>query len=120
MMKIGDNIRKIREQRKLSQKEVAAAIEVAPTQYSRLENDKVIPSLQTLIKVAKVLEVHLDTLVYGQEEPWQEVEVKDKSLIEKIKLIEELPEEEKNTVLKVIDMAVTKMKFKHFFEQQLT
>lgn len=87
-MKIGNNIRKIREQKKLSQKEVA------PTQYSRLENDKVTPSLQTLVKVAKVLEVHLDTLVYGQDDLWKEVKVKDKSLIEKIKLIEELPEEE--------------------------
>lgn len=120
MIKVGDNIRKIREQKQLTQKEVAAAIEVAPTQYSRLENDKVTPSLQTLIKVAKVLEVHLDTLVYGQSQPFEEVEVKDKSLLEKVKLIDELPEEEKNTVLKVIDMAVTKMKFKHFFEQQLT
>jgi len=37
----------------------------------------------------------------------------------KVQLIDQLPDEEKDTVLKVIDMALTKMKMKDFFQQQL-
>jgi hypothetical protein len=45
--------------------------------------------------------------------------IKDKSLMSKIQMIDQLPDEEKDTVLKVIDMALTKMKMKDFFQQQL-
>lgn len=48
------------------------------------------------------------------------VEIKDKSLMSKIQMIDQLPDEEKDIVLKVIDMALTKMKMKDFFKQQLT
>jgi hypothetical protein len=45
------------------------------------------------------------------------VEIKDKSLFDKVKLIDSLSEEEKNTVLKVIDLALSKKKFKDLVQQ---
>ena len=41
---IGEAIRKLREQKRMSQKEVAAAIEVDPTQYNRIELGKSLPT----------------------------------------------------------------------------
>ena len=92
---IGDNIRRIREDKHLSQKELAATIEVAPTQYSRVETGKVMPALKTLVKIAKVLDVPLDALVNDSTIPLQEVTIKDKTLFDKVRLIDELPEQEK-------------------------
>ena len=119
MEPIGENIKRLREQKNLSQKELAGMIEVNPAQYGRVENNKVEPTLRTLLKIANALEVTLDDLVNPKDNPFQDVQVKDKSLMSKVQLIDQLPDEEKNTVLKVIDMALTKMKMKDFFQQQL-
>ena len=115
---IGDTIRKAREQKKMSQKELAAAIAVDPTQYNRIELGKSTPGLKTVAKIAKTLDVTVDDLINGGK-GFQEVEIKDKSLFDKVKLIDALPDEEKNIVLKVIDLAISKKKFKEFFQQQL-
>ncbi len=114
---IGDNIRRIREEKRLSQKELAAAIEVAPTQYSRVETGKVMPALKTLIKIAKTLDVPLDALVNSDGAATAEVNVKDKSLFDKVRLIDDLPDSEKNMVLQIIDLALSKKKFKELLHQ---
>lgn len=116
---IGENIRTLRTQKGLSQKEIAATIKVAPTQYSRVENGKVLASVTTLMKIAKVLDVSLDDLVKANGKATQEVSIKDKSLFDKVRLIDELPDEDKSAVLKVLELAVNKKKFKEFVEQQL-
>ena len=114
---IGDNIRRIREEKHLSQKELAAIIEVAPTQYSRVETGKVIPALKTLIKIAKVLNVTLDVLINDSGASAQEVTIKDKTLFDKVRLIDELPDQEKNMILQVLDLALNKKKFKDLLTQ---
>jgi transcriptional regulator with XRE-family HTH domain len=96
---------------------LAATIEVAPTQYSRVETGKVMPALKTLIKIAKVLDVPLDALVNDSAAPVQEVTIKDKTLIDKVRVIDELPEQEKNMILQVIDLALSKKKFKDLVQQ---
>ncbi len=114
---IGGNIRTVREQKHLSQKELAAAIDVAPTQYSRVDTGKVMPTLKTLIKIAKVLDVPLDAFVNAQGSTAQEVTIKDKSLFDKVRLIDQLPAEEKAMILQVIDLALNKKKFKDLLSQ---
>ncbi len=114
---IGDNIRRLREEKRLSQKELAAAIEVAPTQYSRVETGKVMPSLKTLMKIAKILDTPLDGLVSSDGPATAEVNVKDKTLFDKVRLIDGLPDSEKNMVLQIIDLALSKKKFKELLHQ---
>ena len=115
---IGEAVRKLREQKRMSQKEVAAAIEVDPTQYNRIELGKSMPTLKTIAKIAAALNVSIDKLI-NEEQDLADVDIKDKSLFDKVKLIDELPEEEKTTILNVIDLALSKKKFKDFFQQQL-
>jgi transcriptional regulator with XRE-family HTH domain len=114
---IGENIRRIREEKRLSQKELAASIDVAPTQYSRVETGKVMPTLKTLVKIAKILGVSVDTLIDENGLPAQDVTIKDKTLFDKVKLIDQLPEQEKNMILQVIDLALSKKKFKDLLQQ---
>lgn len=114
---IGANIRAVREQKQLSQKELAAAIGVAATQYSRVETGKVVPSVKTLIRIAKVLDVALEVLVNAPGNAAQEVTIKDKTLFDKVRLIDQLPAEEKAMILQVIDLALNKKKFKDLLSQ---
>jgi transcriptional regulator with XRE-family HTH domain len=115
---IGDAIRKAREQKKMSQKELAAAIEIDPTQYNRIELGKSVPGLKTVAKIAHTLDTTVDELLNGEGQT-EEVEIKDKSLFDKVRMIDGLPDDEKNIILKVIDLALSKKKFKDFFQQQL-
>jgi len=115
---VGEAIRSLREQKRMSQKEVAAAIEVDPTQYNRIELGKSMPTLKTIAKIAATLNVSIDKLINEQQD-LADVDIKDKSLFDKVQMIDELPDEEKNIVLKVIDLALSKKKFKDFFQQQL-
>jgi len=45
--------------------------------------------------------------------------VEDKSLLEQVKLIAQLEEEEKSMVFKMIDTFLTKKKFKDFFQKNI-
>jgi hypothetical protein len=75
------------------------------------------PALKTLIKIAKTLDVPLDVLVNADSNAAAEVTVKDKSLFDKVRLIDELPDNEKNMVLQVIELALSKKKFKDLLHQ---
>lgn len=49
----------------------------------------------------------------------KEVKVEDKTANEKVKLISQLDEEDKNAVNRIIDGMHTKNKFQSFFEQNI-
>ena len=79
---------------------------------NRLETARSIPALKTLMKIAEVLEVSIDALVYGQSEEKEDVNVQDKTLLEKVKLIEELDENQKNSLFTFIDTAIANKRLK--------
>lgn len=49
----------------------------------------------------------------------EEVTLIDKSVNERLKLIEQLEEEDKNAVYRIIDTMLTKSKFKDFFQKNV-
>ncbi len=49
----------------------------------------------------------------------QEITVEDKTLMEQVKMIQELEPEEKNMVFKMVDTFLTKKKFKDFFQKNI-
>jgi len=56
---IGENIKRLRHSRSISQEALADYAEVDRAYMSRLENGKVNPSIGTLLKVAIALEVEI-------------------------------------------------------------
>ena len=61
----------------------------------------------------------IDELVNFDGKIPNEITVEDKSLLEKVKLIEELEPEEKKMVFKMIDTFLTKKKFKDLFAKNM-
>lgn len=49
----------------------------------------------------------------------QEVTIEDKSMVERVKLIEQLNEEDKKTIFSIIDKMLTNKKFKDFFNKNV-
>ena len=64
---IGKNIREVRLEKKLSQEELARKCGFSNTTLSAYENSRKIPNLSTIAKIAKVLEVTIERLYYGDE-----------------------------------------------------
>ena len=69
MIIIGDRLRALREEKKLSQGDIEKRTGLVRPYISRVENGHVIPSIETLEKFARALEVPMYQLLYDGEEP---------------------------------------------------
>src|SRR3989475_12105657 len=68
-MIIGDRLRVLREEKKLSQGDVEKRTGLLRCYISRVENGHTVPAIETLEKLARALEVPLYQLFYEGEEP---------------------------------------------------
>lgn len=57
---IGKNLKRIREKRQIKQEVLAKALKIKTPNISQYENQKTIPTLQTLIKIAEYFETSVD------------------------------------------------------------
>jgi len=67
-MLIGDRLRALREEKKLSQGDIQKRTGLLRPHVSRVENGHTVPSIETLEKLARALEVPLYQLFYEGEE----------------------------------------------------
>lgn len=118
-MHVGKNIKKIREQKKLMQKEVAAAAGLHPANYNKMEKGEREPSIDALDKIAKLFGMTVDELIHFEGKLPKEVKIEDKTTNEKLRLIEQLDDEDKQAVFRIIDCMLTKSKFKDFFQKNV-
>jgi transcriptional regulator with XRE-family HTH domain len=68
-MIIGDRLRSLRIEKNLSQGDIEKRTGLLRVYISRVENDHTVPSVETLEKFARALEVPLYVLFYDGEEP---------------------------------------------------
>ena len=68
-MIIGDRLREMREEKKLSQGDIEKRTGLLRCYLSRVENGHTVPSIETLEKMARALECPLYQLFYEGEEP---------------------------------------------------
>ena len=62
---LGKNIRKYRKEKKYTLEQLAEKLDVSTTFIGHIERAKGIPSLETLVKIANVLETSIDSLLFG-------------------------------------------------------
>jgi len=68
-MIIGDRLRTLREEKKLSQGDIEKRTGLFRCYVSRVENGHTVPSIETIEKFARALEVPMYQLFYDGEEP---------------------------------------------------
>jgi transcriptional regulator with XRE-family HTH domain len=68
-MIIGDRLRALREEKKLSQGDIEKRTGLIRCYVSRVENGHTIPAIETIEKFARALEVPMYQLFYDGEEP---------------------------------------------------
>jgi transcriptional regulator with XRE-family HTH domain len=120
-MSLADNIKTIREKQELLQKEVALHIGVDKSTYSKIEKGLREITVAELQKLTKLFNLTTDQILnYDENSIPKEVVIEDKSTIEQMQLIQELEEDDKMIIFKMIDKMLTTKKFKDFFNKNIS
>lgn len=106
---LGSRLRKIREDRLISQRDLARAIQIETAQISRYERGLALPSLETLIDLCEYLRVSISMLVYGKDEKLElpSQPIQDISLLERFLELEKMKPKDRGTVIELIDAWVS-------------
>jgi len=110
MVNFSDRIKKYRTAKGMSQKEIALEVGIDQAQYSRIESGKVEPTLSSLEKIADALSVQLSDLF--NDNIALDINSYDKSALDKIRLVDELDEQEKKSIFNIIDIAISRKRLK--------
>jgi transcriptional regulator with XRE-family HTH domain len=106
-------MRLIRDNKRLSQKEVALSVGIPQGQYSRIENGKVEPSLSTLEKLTNFFGISMAELFQTNKQLINtNPDPVNLPLLEKVKMLDLLDKDEQTALLKLIDIAITKKMLK--------
>jgi len=79
MSAFSGRLKLLRQARNIKQTRLAKLLDIDPRAYSRWERGDNIPHLDTLIKIADILQVTLDELV-GRIEPSDEIKIRNHEL----------------------------------------
>ena len=110
MLNIGDKIIQLRKQNGLSQSVLAEKIEASRTIIGNYERNSNTPSIEMIIKIAKVFNVSLDYLIgEGQLSSY------DKEVLKRIEDIDQLDQETRKNLFFLIDNVIQNYKTKQVF-----
>jgi len=118
-MSLSDNIKAIREEKRLKQIEVATHIGVDKSAYSKIEKGGRALTVEELQKLAGLFNMTTDQILNYDGKMPREVVIEDKTVSEQMRLIQQLDEEDRQTIFKLIDKLLTNKKFKDFFQKNI-
>jgi len=110
-MEIAEQIKKIRKEKGLSQLEVADKLSMNRVQYNRIETGKSDPTMNVLQRIANVLDINVVEF-FEAKNNGTEVHTVNEPLLQKVKLLEELDEVQKNSICNMIDTAIANKRLK--------
>lgn len=110
MLNIGERITQLRKQKNISQAELADRANVSRTIIGNYERNTNTPSIEVLLKIAKVFDVSVDFLI-GEGE----LSSFDKELLKRIEDIEKLDPDTKQHLFFLIDNVIQNFKTKKAF-----
>jgi transcriptional regulator with XRE-family HTH domain len=118
-MKLGHIIKQIREEKGFTQQQIAELVNMHRSNYSKIESGQREISVEALQVIARHFSMTIDELINFEGNIPAEVTIEDKSLLEQVKIIQQLEPEEKSMVFKMVDALLTKKKFKDFFQSNI-
>jgi transcriptional regulator with XRE-family HTH domain len=101
-------LRDLRKQKNLSQTELGQLAELHYTHIGRFERGASRPSGDTLKRLADALGVTSDYLLDGATDEAAKARFADRELLKQFQEVEQLPDEDKNVVKKLLDAFLTK------------
>ena len=118
-MSLTSNIKRLREEKEILQKEIANEVGLGISHYSKIENGQREASVELLDKLAKYFVITIDQIVLIGKEIPKEITLDDKTAKEQARLISEEEQKDKNIVFGMIETMLTQKKFKDFFQNNI-
>ena len=94
MSSFGDNLKRFRTEKNISQGELAESIGMHSTHISRYERNLTSPSIDVVKKIAEVLNVTADMLVFGTQDEKAKNKLKDHELLSMFSQAQELSKQD--------------------------
>jgi len=113
-MKFNEKIKALRKAANMSQQELADKLHVHVTHLSKMENGHLMPSIDIVQRLMKVFSVSADQLLNDDEKTV--VDIQNHEFNEQIALINQLDEDEKNALIKIINSMLTKKRMKDLLD----
>jgi len=107
-MNVNEKIRTLRKEKNWSQAELAGKLAIHPNHLNRLEAGKYTPSLELLRKVTEVFQIDYETLLNDDVDPTQPLDLNNKPLADKLRMINEMDDNDQKTIISVIDAFLLK------------
>ncbi len=102
-MKISEKIKKLRQEKGWSQAQLAKKLNILPQHISRYERGIIIPSAETMAKIANAFGISIDYMLNETSENSSEFKLKDKELQRYFEKVDELDEKDKEVIKRVIE-----------------
>lgn len=110
MSTFGKKLRECREAKGLSQKELAKLLNTSYSVIGKYERDEMQPSIEAAKKIAKLVST---TVGYLLGETDEENILKDPEMLKRLNEIEKMDNEDKGSILKVLDGFIKSVKLKN-------
>jgi len=110
-MTIAERIRLYRQQKGLSQAELADKADINNKSLSRYEIGTTIPPADALKSIADVLGISADALLSDEV-----TSIKDKELYKKFEVIQDMEEEDKAIIIRFLDLTIRDYKTKQAYK----
>jgi len=111
-MTIAENIRLVRQQKNMSQAELAEKSSINTKSLSRYELGTSIPPANALKAIAEALNVSADYLLGADD-----VKLRDKELAKKFEIIQDMKGDTKNMIVNFLDLVIRDFKAKQAYSQ---
>ena len=113
-MKFNEKIKALRKSANLSQQDLASKLHIHVTHLSKIENGHLLPSIDIVQRLMKVFAVSADNLLNDNEN--SVVELQNHEINEQLMLINQLDDDEKNALIKIINSMLTKKRMKDLLD----
>lgn len=94
----GDNLKTARTVKNISQGRLAELMGIHSTHISRYERNQTIPSVDVVKKLADILEVSADMLIYGSQDEKAKDKIKDTELLNLFTKAQGLDDQDRDTI----------------------
>jgi transcriptional regulator with XRE-family HTH domain len=107
MAQLKEQLKELRELRKITQTRLAELIGVSPRVYNRWENGDATPHWDSIVKIADVLDVSLDTLA-GRTEAHDQTVIHNQKLHELYQRVDLLSDEDQKALIVLLDSLIAR------------
>lgn len=119
MSDFAERLKSSREARKMTQVRFCELLDISPRVYCRWEKGDNVPHLDTIIKIANILQVSMDELV-GRKQPKNEIKIRNYELHQLCQQADDLTDTDQKVLMQIIDSLIKRSQLSKMMDNTVT